>query len=141
MPDTPLRDAKIHPLFALAAPVLFLALLAALPAFAVTVQTSQQGGAPFVTGGFGVDERNAMVQALPDYNLKVEFAEGGRPYVAGAQIQVEGHGVAINTMVDGPWLLARLPAGSYALTASLDGVAKRQSVRVGGGVSRVVFRW
>jgi hypothetical protein len=131
-----LRSAAI-----ILAPVMLLAILASLPALAFEVETSAQGGAPYVTGGFGKDERMAMTNALPGYNLKLEFAQGGRAYVAGASVRIEGQGVVIDTMVDGPWLLAELPAGSYTVTATLDGVGKSQSMRVGTGVARGVFRW
>ena len=123
------------------APVFLVAFLASLPALAINVETSTQGSAPYVTGGFGKDERMAMTRALPDYNLKIEFAQGGRAYVAGATVRIQGQDVLINTAVDGPWLLARLPAGSYSITASLNGVEKSASVDVRGGVSRAVFRW
>lgn len=123
------------------APVFLVALLASLPALAVSLETSVQGSAPYVTGGFGKDERMAMTRTLPDYNLKLEFAEGGRAYVAGAVVHIEGQGVVIDTPVNGPWLLAKLPAGSYAVTASLNGIQKSQTFRVDGGVTRAVFRW
>ncbi|TVM17335.1 carboxypeptidase regulatory-like domain-containing protein [Oceanidesulfovibrio indonesiensis] len=123
------------------APLFLVAFLASLPALAVSVETSAQGSAPYVTGGFGKDERTAMTRALPDYNLKLEFAQGGRAYVAGAAVRIQGQGVVIDTTVDGPWLLARLPAGSYAITASLNGVDRSENVEVRSGVTRAVFRW
>jgi hypothetical protein len=85
---------------------------------AAALELRTTNGVSFVSGGIGSDERAEMALALPDYNLKVATAaKRSGEYVAGVVLEVRDTGgkILFDTVLDGPWLLARLPAGTYEL--------------------------
>ena len=64
---------------------------AVLPSAAVEVQRVQD--AYWVSGGVSADERDEMIMALPDHNLKVlTAAEKSGAFLAGAQVVVRDAG-------------------------------------------------
>jgi len=111
------------------------ALLAAPPAFAVVAQQdaadrlppeSTQGTVHYVSGGIGRDESMAFRNAEHRYPLALEFAVKAKPrdeYTAGVKVQIrdaKGHTV-LDTVSDGPFLLAQLPQGRYEIRATQAG--------------------
>ena len=94
---------------------------AALGAPALAQELRQIEGVPVVTGGVGVDEREEMLLALPDYNLKVvTAARRSGEYLADVALEVRDATSkrVFGATLDGPWLLARLPPGGYELRVS-----------------------
>ena len=113
---------------------------AALPSVALEVQRAQD--AYWVSGGVSADERDEMIMALPDHNLKVlTAAERSGAFLAAAQVVVRDAGgrTVIETLLDGPWLLARLPPGSYQLIATLDGRSQTRTFTVPASGRREIF--
>lgn len=106
-----------------------------------------QGALVYRSGGIGADESAALKAAAGRYPLEVLFAErdeaGTAAYEAGAHISIrDGRGKQVlSTVADGPFLLARLPAGRYILTASRNGDVKTRTVTIGPQHVRVVFEW
>jgi hypothetical protein len=48
----------------------------------------------------------------------------------------------LSTSSEGPWLLARLPAGNYQVNASYRGSMERRAVVIGATTLRTIdFRW
>ena len=77
-------------------------------------------GAPYVTGGIGVGERERLSAMANDFSLKARFAMQAGNYLADIQVTIEdaqGNKV-IETMADGPWLLVDLDPGSYKVIAT-----------------------
>jgi len=107
-----------------------------------------QGAVVYRSGGIGADESAAMKAAAGHYPLEVLFAErnetGTAAYEAGARISIrddKGKEV-LSTVSAGPFLLARLPAGRYTLTAWRNGDARTRTVTIGPQRhERVVFEW
>ena len=65
-------------------------------------------------------------------------------YLAVDKVSIKDrHGnVVLHTTADGPFLLARLPAGLYTVSASDDGIARDHTVHVVPGKQRrVTFEW
>src|SRR3989442_605745 len=97
-------------------------LLMPLPAFAAvpgTLPSEQtQGTETYVSGGIGQDEAQAFEAAAAQYPLALEFAIKHAPraeYTADVHVivtDVKGQHV-LDTRSDGPFLLAKLPAGRY----------------------------
>lgn len=79
-------------------------------------QTS--GGVQWLTGGVTLEERDAIREQASDYNLWIWLARTGSGYfLADVRVSVEdaaGRPV-LDTVTDGPWLLARLPPGRYTI--------------------------
>jgi hypothetical protein len=101
-------------------------------------------GVSFMTGGVGLVARQELASQAGQYNLHLEFAyapEG--EYLSEVQVDINdarGNNV-LSTRTDGPWLLARLPAGSYTVKASYGSVTRTQQVAVGGGKRHLVMRF
>jgi hypothetical protein len=117
-----------------------LLLAAAVPSAAVEVQRMQD--VYWVSGGVSADERDDMIMALPDHNLKVlTAAEKSGAFLAAVQVVVRdaGRRTVLETSLDGPWLLARLPPGRYELVATHEGKPQTRSFTVPASGRREIF--
>lgn len=110
----------------------------------------QQGSVVYRTGGIGEDEAKAMQEAARRYPLVLEFvaASGDRDsrggWLADVDVSIkDSRGNAVlQTKADGPFLLARLPAGRYVVTARYEDAQRSRRVDVSGSKpQRVVFGW
>ena len=100
---------------------------------AAALEVRRDGGAQWVSGGVGTDEREEMVMALPDHNLKVlTAAEGSGAFLAAVRVVVRAAGgwTVFETTLEGPWLLARLPPGRYDLVATWGGRSQARSFTI-----------
>jgi hypothetical protein len=88
----------------------------------------------YVTGGIGEGEKSAIEASKADYNLHVMSASASGAFVGDAQVLItRKKGKEQETMlsvITGPLLYVRLPAGTYLLEARLGEQAKRQSFTV-----------
>lgn len=106
-----------------------------------------QGDVSYVSGGVGADDAAAFKAAESQYALALEFSQHAQPrdvYLAGVKVTLtdaKGN-VVLDTVADGPFLLANLPAGAYTVQADSGGSVKRQTVHVRTGAhARAVFSW
>ena len=96
-----------------------------------------RGDVSYVSGGIGSDEAQAMRDASADYPLTLELAAAaGGPrdeYISDAYVRIrDSQGAPVlETRTDGPFLLVRLPAGSYDLDVNWNGVHKHKTDEVG----------
>lgn len=85
----------------------------------------------YVSGGIGADERAAMQERSGSYNLKLVFAERTTgSYLADVKVSIAGADGAtvLETIADGPWLYARLPAGKYRVMAEAENRRQERSI-------------
>ncbi len=78
----------------------------------------------FIAGGVGEDS-NALMQELgKEYSLRLLFAAKDGHYIAGVAVTIaDARGAKmIDTVAEGPWLLATLAPGKYAIKATYDGI-------------------
>jgi hypothetical protein len=106
------------------------------------VKTS--GSVSYVSGGIGMESRDRLGSLARDFNLKLVFASTSGEYVSGVRVAVAD--AAGKTLLDatseGPWFLAKLPAGNYQIVATLAGKAvKRQSAVGTAKLTTIDFRW
>lgn len=98
----------------------------------------------FITGGVGLDEIAQLSAVSSQYSLKLVFALKAGNYLADVAVAVKdakGNKV-IDTVTQGPWLLAKLSPGAYSITATFDGKPVTQSTTVKANARReLVFRW
>ena len=102
------------------------------------------GGVSYVSGGVGTTSIDRLNSLAGDFNLKLVFALKAGDYLSGVKVTIsDAAGTALlETTSQGPWLLARLPAGNYQIVASFDGNAERRTVTIGSEKLRTVdFRW
>jgi len=124
------------------AAVVALLLLAAAAPSSMAVEVRRAGDAYWVSGGIGAEERDDMIMALPDHNLKLlTAAERSGGYLAAVQVLVREAGgrTVFETSLDGPWLLARLPPGRYELVATYGGRSQTRSFTVPASGRREIF--
>jgi hypothetical protein len=65
------------------------------------------------------------------YSLRMEFAGKGGQYLGGETVNVKGEEIDASVTCQGPWVLMKLPAGSYHISADVpDAGHKEINVRV-----------
>ena len=115
--------------------------IAALPAEKVAGQVH------YVTGGVGQEEADAFRNAQRDYSLALEFGNNTKPraqFTAGVNVLIrDARGnTVLDAVSDGPFLLAKLPAGRYTIRATQNGKTLDRIATVAGGKStHVAFLW
>lgn len=126
-------------------------LLAPVPAHsagtAAPQPTTAQGGVSYITGGIGEDETASLKNMAPAYSLEMLFVQHARPrdeFLADVRVVIRdlsGKSL-LETTADGPYLLAKLPDGTYNLEAEYRGERKHHVVAIRSGRhQRAVFVW
>lgn len=129
----------------IAALALFLAVTT--PARAQDAPVGRDNGvaAPYVNGGIGKDDESHMRAIARQWPLRMTFSERrDNEFVAGVRLDVrDAKGASVLAVHQaGPITYAKLPAGTYRITASLHGVAQRRTVTLRAGQGRDVhFHW
>ncbi len=109
------------------------------------VQT--QGSVKYLSGGIGETETAAIKHIAKYYPLELEFVLKAKPkdeYTAGVNVRIKDahHKMVLNATSDGPFLLAKLPAGKYTVSAERNHQVKIQEVTIAAkDHQRVVFEW
>jgi len=78
-----------------------------------------------------------------DYALKLEFVGEHGQYLGDEQVTVSGNNLDVSVHCGGPWVLMKLPAGAYHLSADVaDAGHKDMTAKVGDkGQATVIFRF
>jgi hypothetical protein len=107
-----------------------------------------QGNVTYLSGGIGHDEALAFRQLEPNYPLGLEFitiGAAGAEFLANVNVTITDRqgNVVLQTVSPGPLLFARLPDGSYKVTATAEtGARKERNVVIAGRKhEHVVFQW
>ena len=109
--------------------------------------TQTQGGITFLSGGVGEGQAHAIERAAKGYPLELEFVLRAKPkdeFLANIKVRIkDAHDkVVLDTTADGPFLLAKLPAGKYAVSADHDGKVEHRQIEIAAKQHRrVVFEW
>lgn len=135
----------------LAAFIIVTGLSAAGPALSTDMATlpavQVQGVVSYITGGIGEDEATAFRQAAAAYPLELQFAQKARlrdEFLSDVKVTIRDRSgkLLLDAASDGPFLLAKLPAGMYKINADHDGELKSQTVEIHAGKhQRAVFVW
>ncbi|MDM0111525.1 carboxypeptidase regulatory-like domain-containing protein [Variovorax sp. J22R133] len=114
-----------------------------MPAEAPAVTSAATATARHKCGGIGSDESTAMRAQMKDHSLALLFARPGGEYLANVDVAIQGaqNAQSLNFRAGGPVCLIDLPAGTYNVRATSDGVSKSQSVIIGAGSKTVDFRF
>lgn len=101
-------------------------------------------GISYVSGGVG-DESMARLDSIAgDFNLKLIFAMKSGEYVSNVRVSIiDAAGrTVLDTTTEGPWLLAKLSAGTYQVIANFAGKTDKHPIVVGDTKLKTVdFRW
>ena len=114
------------------------ALALAAPVVRAELPTAQtQGAVSWVSGGIGEGAAADFKAAQSQYALSIEMSRMATPkneYVSDAAVKIiDAKGTTmLDTKADGPFMLVKLPPGTYRIEATLDGkTAKSRALKVG----------
>ena len=104
------------------------------------------GKVPYVNGGVGEEEVQYIKQLMRDYGLRLAFSRSGKPraeYVASVAVTVnDAKGANIFELASaGPYLLLKVPPGTYSVTATYENHSVTRSVVAGKGSSPTNLVW
>ncbi len=106
------------------------------------------GNVTYLSGGIGKDEAAAMKQAAAHYPLEVMFLAKEKDrhdaYKAGDTVKIWDHSgkIVLDTQIDGPILLAKLPPGKYKVEAIDRGRTEERTVSLDPDKhARLNFEW
>ena len=117
------------------------------PAYSGPITPQHFGSVVYVTGGVGDGEIAVIKQMMQDYPLSMTFTEmqnGSAVFLADVPVTVRtAHGDSVlDVRTNGPYLLVKLPAGTYEVSASDKGRTETRSVTVTDhSHARLVFEW
>jgi hypothetical protein len=96
------------------------------PAIIITEGKTNQGF-PYLFGGVGSDERDAMEEQAKGYNLKLVFAERRGAFISGVAVVItNAKGTEVASLAtEGPWFYIQLPPGNYSVKAIFKGETKQ----------------
>ena len=125
-----------------------------LPGSAAQAQTEsalppvqKSGAVDYLSGGLGLDDSTAIKSAGTHWPLSLVFsvqAAGKAEFASDVKQEIRDAkgAVVLETTASGPFLLAKLPPGSYSLRATLAGKSLQRKVQVKAGASaRVELVW
>jgi hypothetical protein len=118
--------------------------LSAGNAFAGMPEMQQQGDIPYISGGIGSDETDAIEAVKENYNLRVTSADKTGHFRGDTRIIVSDvtEDVLLDTITQGPLFYANLPKGRYTVYGYSEGQSKTQKVTITKGkTTRVHFSW
>ena len=104
----------------------------------------QQNGITYINGGVGQEEQATMKSLRADYNLLLTFAtKQSGAYRSDVQLDIMD--TKGNTLVSaantGPMFFARLPAGTYRVSAAAEGKTFKRTVKIGTAPKEIVLHW
>jgi hypothetical protein len=103
-----------------------------------------EGNISYVSGGVGTESLDTLRSLSRDFNLKLVFALKSGEFVSSVRVTVaDAKGKSLlDTTSEGPWLLARLPTGSYQIGATFGDNAITRKIAVETAKLKVLdFRW
>ena len=109
--------------------------------------THKQGDITYITGGVGQTEADAIKHVAKYYPLELEFLLKAKPkdeYLADVKVRIkDAHDkMVLNVTADGPFLLAKMHAGKYTVSAERNGTIEHRQIEIAAKEHRrVVFEW
>lgn len=104
----------------------------------------QQNGISYINGGVGQDEQNAMRALRADYNLLLTFAtRQSGAFRSDVQLDImDAKGATLLSVPNtGPMFYAKLPAGTYRISAAAEGKTFKRTVKVGNAPREITLHW
>ena len=105
-----------------------------------------QGQIEFLTGGIGQDESQAILQEGKKWPLMLELAKGGTSravYISDVQVIIKDASgiIVLETITNGPYLLAKLPPGKYTLDATYKGDTLHRNIILQKEHKKISLLW
>ena len=122
----------------------FFIIVAPLLALAQNAATSSE--VPHLSGGVGKEGMAEIAAVEKEYNLKALFVRGpAGEYLALVSVKITDSkgNVALETMTDGPVLLAKLEPGKYTVSATTqsDNKTLTKNIKISSKLTSLSFRF
>jgi hypothetical protein len=107
-------------------------------------QPRQQNGISYLTGGVGQEEQAAMRALRADNNLQLTFAtQKTGAYRSDVQLDIaDAKGATLLSASNvGPLFYAKLPPGTYRISASAEGKTFKRTVKLGNAPKELTLHW
>ena len=91
------------------------------------------GNMSYVSGGVGASEQEELEQIKADYNLQLLFAyTGSGAFLASVPVKIADQSgqILVEAVTNGPYLYAKVPTGTYSVSAEHAGQVQTRSVTV-----------
>ena len=98
----------------------------------------------YFSGGIGDEDEARLLARQNEFNLKLLFTLNEGNYLAGVDVAIADSGGrnVVQTVSEGPYLMASLPAGQYTISATRDGKTITRKVQVSNrGLRTEHMRW
>ncbi|VWC25677.1 carboxypeptidase regulatory-like domain protein [Burkholderia diffusa] len=101
-------------------------------------------GIAYITGGVGLDEVATLRGIASRYSMRAQFASVSGESLSGVLLifrKMDGT-LVFSATSDGPYIYAKMPPGSYRVTATSEGVERKRTITVPGrgGIS-IMLTW
>ena len=129
---------------ALASAALVLAACLGSQAALAAPTPKEQNGVAYINGGVGQEEQTAMRAQRADYNLLLTFAtKQSGAYRSDVQLDImDAKGATLLSAANtGPMFYAKLPAGTYRISAAAEGKVFKRSVKIGAAPKEMTLHW
>ena len=99
--------------------------------------------AAVLSGGVGEESRAQLKAREHEFNLKLVFTLAEGNYLADVRVAVRNAAgqIVVEHVADGPFLLARLPPGSYTVAAVYGAQSQTRTIRVSDSLQTVHMQW
>lgn len=117
-------------------------LVGAAPAGQAMEGGTTADGRAYLTGGIGLDEREALAAARKDHSLQViTAARGSGAFLSNVALRItDGKGqIVLERPLAGPQLLVDLAPGRYTIEADLHGQVRRTQTQIAAQGRREVY--
>lgn len=104
----------------------------------------EQNGISYINGGVGQEEQSAMRALRADYDLLLTFAtKQSGAYRSDVQLDIMDAkgGTLVSAANAGPMFYAKLPTGTYRISAAAEGKVFKRSVRIGAAPKEMTLHW
>jgi hypothetical protein len=125
-------------------PTLTVVALLGAPYALAQEKVTAQNDVSFVSGGVGADSEERLTAHEKDFNLKLVFTLVEGNYVSDVNVVLKSAAgkTLIDSVADGPFFMAKLPAGNYTLALAYNGQEQQRKVSVAAGKLRTEYiRW
>lgn len=105
--------------------------------------SSSSSSVPVVSGGVGFDSQQAIAAREREFNLKLLFTLNEGNYVSNVNVVIQDAGgrTVAQHEAQGPFMLAKLPGGTYNVVATYEGKQQARRINIAGGLKTEHFRW
>ncbi len=119
------------------------AMLASVASAQSTERILTRDGIKYVSGGIGVSSQQRLKALEPQFNLKLVFTLTEGQYLADVRVALRDKTgkLLLEHVTDGPIFMARVPAGSYTVSATYGGSTQSRSIYVAETLRTAYFRW